>query len=555
MTEHRRYDYIVVGAGSAGCVLASRLSEDAATTVLLLEAGGPDRHLWLRLPLKFRDLMTDRRFNWGLDTEPEPHLDGRRVHLPRGRVLGGSSSINGMIYSRGHPSDYDHWRQLGLAGWSHADLLPYFKRSESYAGGASAWHGGEGPLTVSPGDRASPAHRAYCAAGAEAGYPVTDDHNGEASEGFGPADYTIRHGRRASAARAFLTASMTRPNLHVATGALVHRIRFAGNRAVGVDYGQGGDKVALAEREVILCGGAYNSPQLLMLSGIGPADHLCQHGIAPLHDAPEVGENLQDHIHVGITYTCPAMRSYDRELRADRLALAFLNWALFARGYLATLPVASLAFIRTRPELDRPDIEFLMNRVSPDARIWFPGWRRRMGGFLGCRAILLHPESRGRVRLGAPDPRAKPLIRHNHLAAAIDRLTLRAAVKAARRVYASAPLKSLVEAELLPGAAVATDAAIDDYVRANAVTMYHPVGTCRMGGDPASVVDEALRVRGVEGLRVVDAAVMPTVPGGHTNAPTIMIAEKAADLIRGRAPPPPADARAQNSVFTDQARG
>ncbi|HUZ74771.1 MAG TPA: choline dehydrogenase [Stellaceae bacterium] len=543
MPELGRYDYIVVGAGSAGCVLASRLSEDPAAKVLLLEAGRPDRHLWLRLPLKFRDLMTDGRFNWGFDTEPEPHLDHRRIYLPRGRVLGGSSSINGMIYSRGHPTDYDHWRQLGLAGWSHADLLPYFKRSESHADGATAWHGGTGPLAVSKGDRTSRAHRAYVASGHEAGYPVTDDHNGAASEGLGPADYTIRHGRRASVARAFLHAAMMRPNLTVVTEALVHRVRLDRRRAVGIDYQvRGRDAVAVAEREVILCGGAYNSPQLLMLSGIGPADHLRQHGIAPVHDVAQVGRNLQDHLHVGIAYASVAMKSFDVELRADRLALAFMNWALFAKGYLATLPVACLAFIRTRPELDRPDIEFLMNRVAPDARIWFPGIRRRKGGYLGSRAILLHPESRGTVTLRAADVRAKPIIRHNHLAAEIDRLTLRAAVKAGRRIYATEPLKSLVGEELLPGTAIDSDAAIDAYVRTTAITMYHPVGTCRMGTDPEAVVDGDLRVNGVENLRVVDASVMPTVPGGHTNAPTIMIAEKAADIILGRAPPPQDDA-------------
>jgi choline dehydrogenase len=538
MPSNDRYDYIIVGAGSAGCVLANRLSEDSATRVLLLEAGKPDRHVWLKLPLKFRDLMTDMRFNWGYDTEAEPHLGDRSIYLPRGRVLGGSSSINGMVYSRGHPSDYDHWRQLGLAGWSYADVLPYFKRSEGHTDGETAYHGAAGPLAVSKGDRASAAHRAYIAAGRAAGYPVTADSNGAQPEGFGPADYTIRRGRRASASRVFLAPAMGRPNLTIVTGAHAGRILFTGNRAAGVEYRiRGRLRTARAEREVILSGGAYNSPQLLMLSGIGPADQLRRHGIAPIHDSPAVGSNLQDHIHVGVAYATEQMKSFDNELRADRLTLAFFNWALFAKGHLTTLPVGCISYIRTRKELDRPDVEFLMGRVAPDAHIWFPGVRKPKGGYLGTRVIMLHPESRGTVTLRSGDPAAKPVIRHNHLSAATDLRTLRDAVKAAREIYATQPLKGLTAGELLPGAAIRSDAEIESYIRETANTMYHPVGTCRMGTDVAAVVDAELRVNGVEGLRIVDASVMPTVPGGHTNAPTIMVAEKAADAILGRRPP------------------
>jgi choline dehydrogenase len=537
MPSNDRYDYVIVGAGSAGCVLANRLSADPASKVLLLEAGKPDRHVWLKLPLKFRDLMTDMRFNWGYDTEAEPHLGGRSIYLPRGRVLGGSSSINGMVYSRGHPSDYDHWRQLGLAGWSYADVLPYFKRSEGHCDGGSAYHGSEGPLAVSKGDRTSNAHQAYIAAGRAAGYPVTEDSNGVQPEGFGPADYTIRRGRRASTARVFLAPAMERPNLTIVTGAHAGRILFAGKRAVGLEYRvRGRLQTAHAAREVILSGGAYNSPQLLMLSGVGPADELRRHGIAIVHDSPAVGSNLQDHIHVGVAYATEQMRSFDNELRADRLTLAFFNWALFAKGHLTTLPVGCISYIRTRKELDRPDIELLMGRVAPDAHIWFPGIRKPRGGYLGTRAIMLHPESRGTVSLRSSDPAAKPVIRHNHLSAATDLRTLRDAVKAARNVYATQPLKGMTADELLPGAAIQSDAEIDAYIRETANTMYHPVGTCRMGTDVAAVVDAELRVNGVEGLRVVDASVMPTVPGGHTNAPTIMVAEKAADAILGRRP-------------------
>ncbi len=543
MTRGDSYDYIIVGAGSAGCVLAHRLSEDGDTKVLLLEAGGRDRHLWLRLPLKFRDLMTDMRFNWGYDSEPEPQLDNRRVHIPRGRVVGGSSTINGMIYSRGHPSDYDHWRQLGLAGWSHADVLPYFKRAESFANGESTHHGGAGPLSVATGDGASVAHAAYVAAGRNAGFPVTDDLNGPAPEGFGRCDYTIARGRRASAATTYLRLARARRNLTIVTGAHATRVLFDKSRAIGVEYRAGARTItAHAAREVLLAGGAYNSPQLLMLSGIGPADHLRAHGIAPLVDAPEVGGNLQDHVHVGVAYATGHMKSFDRELRADRLALAFLNWWLFARGHLTSLPVGCLAYLRTRDGLARPDIELLMNRVAPDAHIWFPGIRKPHGGFMGSRIILLHPESRGRVSLRNADPSAKPVIHHNYLSAERDRVTLRDGIRTARRIYATAPLQGMVEDELFPGAALASDDELDKFVRETASTMYHPVGTCRMGTDREAVVDGALKVNGVEGLRVIDASVMPTVPGGHTNAPTIMIAEKAADLLRGRAAPARGDA-------------
>ena len=541
-TDSERFDYIIVGAGSAGCVLANRLSEDAHCKVLLIEAGKSDRHPWISLPLKFRDLMTVKRWNWGYDTEPEPNLDNRSIYVPRGRVLGGSSSINGMIYSRGHPSDYDHWRQLGLAGWSHADVLPYFKKSEGFCDGESARHGGAGPLTVSKGDGDSIAHQTYLAAGKAAGFPTTDDLNGANPEGFGRCDYTIARGRRASAARVYLRPALRRRNLHVVTGALAERIMFEGTRATGVAYSvDGRAHLAHAEREVILSGGAYNSPHLLMLSGIGPADHLRGHGIAVVHDAKNVGRNLQDHVHTGVGYTTDKMKSFDAELRADKLVLNVLKWALFAEGPLCSLPVGAMAYLRTKPGLAAPDIEFLMNRVNPEAHIWFPGLRAPKGGYMGARVILLHPESRGDVTLRSADPAAKAVIRHNFLSAENDRITLRRGVKTAREVYASEPLKSLLGAEVWPGANIQSDDEIDAYIRRTAGLIYHPVGTCRMGADADAVVDGELRVNGVQNLRVVDASVMPTVPGGHTNAPTIMIAEKIADLLRGRAPLPAAE--------------
>ncbi len=540
MPNSQAYDYVIVGAGSAGCVLANRLSEDPNTRVLLLEAGKADRHIWLKLPLKFRDLMTVMRFNWGYDTEPEPGLDNRSIYIPRGKVLGGSSSINGMMYCRCHPRDYDQWRQLGLTGWGYSDVLPYFKRSEDFPDGDSTFHGKGGELSVTHGDSTSHAHRAYVEAGVNAGYPHTVDHNTLENEGFGPADLTIREGRRASTSQVFLKPAMKRPNLTVVTSAHTNKVVFEKDRAVGVEYRHNGSVVtARAEREVIVSGGAYNSPQLLMLSGIGPADELRKNGIKVQHDSPHVGRNLQDHIHVGVAYDTDKMQSFDEELRLDKLTLAVLNWALFKKGHLTKLPVACLAYIRTRPELERPDIELLMGRVHPEAHIWFPGIRKPKGGYLGCRPTLLHPESRGNVTLRSGNPEDKVVIRHNHLSAEADLRTLRAGVKAAREVYATAPLKDMIGDEMFPGTGVKTDAEIDAYIRSTAITMYHPTSTCRMGIDTEAVVDGELKVNGVSGLRVVDASVMPFVPGGHTNAPTIMIAEKAADLMRGRKAPAP----------------
>ncbi len=539
MEQAQTYDFIIAGGGSAGCVLAARLSEDRANRVLLLEAGTPDEHLWMRIPLKFRDFMFPSKFNWNYETEPEPALKNRKLFVPRGKVLGGSSSINGMIYCRCHPGDYNHWRQLGLAGWSYTDVLPYFKRSEDFPGSDEKYHGAGGPLTVSRGDRHSPAHRAFMDAGRAAGFGNTDDHNAATQDGFGAADYTIRNGERASAAQVFLKPAMSRPNLTVFTGAQAGRILFEGKRATGVEFIRDGKtETAKANREVILSGGAYNSPQVLMLSGVGPAAHLRENGIEVVHDAPDVGRHLQDHVHTGVAYNSDAMAHFTRDLRADRLALAGLNWLLFKRGHLATLPVACIGYVKTRPELATPDLELLMNRINPESLIWFPGLRKPKRGYLGTRVVLLHPESRGTVTLRSNNPLEKAVIRHNYLTAPGDIETIREGIRQVRKLYTHEPLRSLAQDELMPGANVQSDDEIDDYIRSTANMLYHPTSTCRMGIDPLAVVDAQLRVNGVTNLRVVDASVMPRVPGGHTNAPTIMIAEKAADMILGRTPLP-----------------
>ncbi|MBM3607423.1 MAG: choline dehydrogenase [Alphaproteobacteria bacterium] len=531
------FDFIIAGGGSAGCVLANRLSADPGNRVLLLEAGPKDRHLWIKLPIKFRDLMSGKYFNWGYSSEPEAQLENRRIDTPRGKVLGGSSSINGMIYCRCHPADFDHWRQLGLSGWGYADVLPYFKRSERFPEGENIWHGAGGELTVSRGDASTKQHKAFVAAGVACGHGATDDHNGAMQDGFGPADYTINNSRRASTSQAFLKPVLSRPNLTVITGAHATRVLIEKGQTRGVEYVTGRDRhSAYAAREVIVSGGAYNSPQLLMLSGIGPADHLREHGIETVVDAPDTGRNLQDHIHVAVAHHADAEGAFDRELRLDRLAINAINWMFFNSGPFGTQPVAALAYIKTREGLAQPDIELLMNRVNPAAQVWFPGWRKPAGGFLGSRVIMLHPESRGSVTLRSADPFDKPVIRHNHLTAQKDIETLRDGVKRARELFEAEPLKSMSRGEFLPGPDVKSDTAIDAYNRATASTIFHPASTCRMGIDKRAVVDAQLRVNGVAGLRVIDASVMPTVPGGHTNAPTIMIAEKAADMILGKTP-------------------
>jgi choline dehydrogenase len=527
------FDYIIVGAGSAGCVLANRLSEGGKDSVLLIEAGGSDDHWLFRMPLGFMMTAANPSYDWGYASEPDAKLGGRSLPLPRGRVHGGSSSVNGMIYMRGHSSDYDGWRQMGAPGWSYSDVLPYFRRMESSWRGVGPYHGADGPLAVTPvrGDHllTEPIRRAVLAAG----FPESADLSGTQQEGFSTCEVTVdRRGRRASTAAAYLRPALRRPNLTVLSNAQVTRVLIEEGRAAGVEYQRDGVRgEARARREVILSGGAYNSPQLLMLSGIGPAERLAELGIPVVQDLPGVGRNLSEHPLVYMSFAAREATSFLSALRSDRAALSVLRWALTGKGSFASQITSGVLMLRTRPELARPDIQLVFLPVRLDAKLWHP-FGKRQSHVLSVMVMQLHPESRGSVTLRSADPLDKPRVDLNLLSTTADFADIRGGIAAVRRIFAQPPLSDLVEAEISPGAG----AALDDFIRNSLKITQHPAGTCRMGEDPAAVVDSALRVRGVRGLRVVDASVMPTVPGANINAPVIMVAERASDLIRGITP-------------------
>ena len=534
-----RYDYVIVGGGSAGCVLANRLSEDGAASVLLIEAGGRDLHPFIHIPLGMGKMHERDMFNWGYRTEPEPNMNGRKIEAMRGKVLGGSSSINVMAYTRGNRGDYDRWAQKGALGWSYADVLPYFKRCETWEGGEDPWRGGAGPVGTEFAKTTDPVYDAWLDAARAAGFPVTDDYNGRQQEGFGRGQYTIRGGYRSSAATAYLRPAKSRPNLDVVTGALATRVLMQGTRATGVEYIKGIRETVRvnADREVILAGGAFNTPPLLMLSGIGPADHLRATGIKPVVDLP-VGKNLQDHLAVIIFFERLNESVFRHDMRFDRMAVSMLRAYFFGTGPGTVVPGGLHAFVKTRPELAVPDIEFMFRGAPADTHLWFPGIRPAYVDGYGIRPTLLHPDSRGEILLRSSDPREAPRIAYNFFSAPNDLPRLREGFKRAREVAYQAPMDAYRGRETSPGDAVKTDAEIDAFIRRTAITAHHPCGTCAMGTTPDTVTDPELRVRGVEHLRVVDASVMPDLVSAHINACVLMIAEKASDIIRKRAPLP-----------------
>jgi choline dehydrogenase len=489
------------------------------------------------MPIAWTTASRTPRFNWGYMTEPEPHMHNRQLPLPRGKVLGGSSSINGMLYVRGHPRDYDQWRQMGLEGWGYADVLPYFKRSENNWRGETKLHGGSGPLQVRETRNGELLYAPLEEAAKAAGYAISDDLNGEHHEGLSKPDLTVgSFGRRASAARAFLYPALNRPNLTLTLDAFTTRVIVERGRAVGVEYKRDGQLQTVRARcEVILSGGAYNSPHLLMLSGIGPADDLRQHGIAPLVDLPEVGRNLMEHPITVVSMSAARPTTLLRHLRMDRATAWTLRWMLAGSGLFASSGITGNIFLRTRPELERPDLQFIMaNARSVGTELWWPWNRKGQEYTFNCSVSLLYPQSRGWVSLRSGKPDDLMRVQLNQFAEKEDVDTAVRGIHLARELFAKPPLSDLIEMELLPGPAARTDAELADYTRRMSATTQHPCGTCRMGADQKSVVDAQLKVRGVDGLRVADASVMPSIPGGNINAPVIMIGEKAADLLRGR---------------------
>ena len=535
----RRFDFLVIGGGSAGCALAARLSEDGRHTVALLESGGSDAHFFIRTPAAVAAAIGHRRFNWGLTTTPQAGLNNRTIPIPRGRVLGGSGSLNGMVYHRGHPLDYDDWARAGAIGWSYADVLPYFTRSENNENyPPSVYHGRGGPINVCFAKRPNPMSAVYIDAVIGLGFPACEDFAGPQPEGVGLRQATIRNGRRESTAAAFLVPARARRNLSIVTDARVRRVLFEGRRAMGVEVTQGAQTVRFeATREIVLCAGAIHTPQLLLCSGVGDSQELSRFGIGIVHHLPAVGRNLHDHPASPVRMSTHSTEPYGLSLRTiPRSVWNLVEYLVARRGPLSSNVFESVAFLRTAPDLDRPDFQFVFQPAKfPNPRIPLP-----LGHGFAVSPVLLYPKSRGRISLAGPTITDPPLIDPALLAEPEDAARMVRAVTLCRRMLNAPPFSAYRATEDKPGNRAVSDEDLEQFIRATAATVHHPVGTCRMGGDSQSVVDTELKVRGIEGLRIADASIFPSIVGGNTNAPTVMVAEKAADLLLGRPAPPAA---------------
>ena len=531
MAEH--YDFIIVGAGSAGCVLADRLTADGQNRVLVLEYGGSDRSVFIQMPSALSIPMNTRKYNWQYESEPEPHLNGRRMHAPRGKGLGGSSSINGLVYVRGNPLDFELWKDQGAQGWGYANVLPYFKRAERRDEGGDSYRGGDGPLDTRYGPMRNPLYQAWIDAAAQAGYPITSDINGEQQEGFGRMDMTVRDGARCSAAKAYLRPAMKRPNLTVVTHAMAEQIVMEGRKAVGIRYQRAGQAhVAYASREVILSGGPINSPQLLMLSGIGPAAELRRHGIEIVADRPGVGANLQDHLEFYFQVACKRPVSLYPYMNWFAKGLIGAQWLLTRKGLGATNHFESCGFIRSRAGIKYPDIQYHFFPLA----VRYDGKSMVEGHGFQAHVSPMRSKSRGSITLRSEDAKDKPVIRFNYMSHPDDWAEMRAGVRLTREIFAQSAFDPFRGEEIAPGTDVVSDDEIDAFIRDKIESGYHPCGTCKIGdaADPMAVVDNELRVIGIDGLGVVDSSVMPSITTGNLNAPTIMIGEKGADHILGK---------------------